>query len=468
MKTYKILLLLTMALSVITIQAQTQDMKYRRSSLQLLVFEQGQGSEYKMTPQQRRLVQECENEFAWELHQNFNDHTCMPIYVDCYDKSEEWDVDDQKMRTHYKYKIEFQRGFSWVSGGKELDQYLQDDHVAEKLIAKWFNQSSDKVNGSYYNMDLIQERGAYDASQLDRLRSKESVRGENILKDAGMDLIPNTFVVCVRLSFKKESGSYLPVRDLSHTVSVSSVNRSVQKPRSSYTTGQREYYVEWTLYADTYLYQLEWTEKESNLFMSKYYFSDPKQLLASNDFHLKYIDGYTTSTSYRETKRRDQMSREGQGAWYTDSEKLNIPEEWTSGVLKKSIYQVLHDNMVELQARNEGFEIKAPLIDVDTKKKYATAFIGKKEGLGNRDQFEVLMPKYDEKNNIFRYVPVGMLEVDPKRIWDNTKDNSNQEIDRTYFKGVNKKMAPGMILKQIVFTKNPPLYHPNHARIQTR
>lgn len=438
MKTYKYLLLLTMTVSVITAYAQTPDMKYRRSSIQLLVFEQDMKGEYKMRPQERKLIEECENEFAWELHQNYNDHTCMPIYVDCYDRREEWDRNEQRNRTYYKTKIEFIRGQSWESGGKELDQYLKDEHVAEKLIAKWFNQSPNKVDGSYYNMDLIQERGAYDASQLDLLRSQESIRGENILKDAGMDLIPNTFVVCVRLSFKQNYGSYLPV-----------IGNS---PRGGAVYGERQYYVQHTIYAHTYLYKLEWTEKESNLFMSKYYFSDPKQLLSSNDFNLKFIDEYTDSLTHTESKNQHQMNQGRQTTWYNENQRLEIPKEWTGEALKKSIYEVLHQNMVMLQARNENFGIKAPLIDVNIKKKYATAFIGTKEGISGYGWFQVLMPKYDEKNNVFRYVHVGILEVDPKRIWDNAKNNSQQEIDRTYFKGVNKKMAPGMILNQIAIT----------------
>lgn len=437
MKTYKILLLLTMALSVITTQAQTQDMKYRRSSLQLLVFEQDMKGEYEMKPQEQRLVQECENEFAWELHQNFNDHTCVPMYVDCYDRtSEERDYYGRTTTASYKIKIVFSPGGG--SMGIGLDQYFKNEHVAEKLIAKWFNQSSDKVNGSYYNMDLIQERGAYDASQLDRLRSHESIRGENILKDAGMDLIPNTFVVCVRLSFRTR-------QDI--------VNKLVGHSPRAGDVYKTTHHIVHKVYAETYLYKLEWTEKESNLFMSKYYYSDPKQLLSSKEFNLKLVDEYTNSEEFWSAPvGKSDASLRAVG-------KSDDFRERSDALLKRAIYNVLHDNMVELQARNEGFGIKAPLIDVDTKKKYATAFIGKKEGLGNRDQFEVLMPKYDEKNNVFRYVSVGVLEVDPKRIWDNTNNNSNQEIDRTYFKGVNKKMAPGMILNQIAFTQKTSKYH---------
>ena len=219
--------------------------------------------------------------------------------------------------------------------------------------------------------------------------------------------------------------------------------------------GERQYYVRHTIYAHTYLYKLEWTEKESNLFMSKYYFSEPKQLLSNNDFNLKFIDEYTDSLTHTETKNQHQMNQGRQTTWYNENQRLDIPKEWMGEALKESIYEVLHQNMVVLQARNENFGIKAPLIDVDIKKKYATAFIGTKEGIGYYDWFEVLMPQYDEKNNVFRNVRVGVLQVDPKRIWDNAHNNSHQEIDRTYFKGAKKdikKMAPGMILNQIAFT----------------
>lgn len=79
----------------------------------------------------------------------------------------------------------------FVTTPKKLIKFAKQNHLANYMVAKWFNPSREKKDGSFFNMDLIQERGAYSASELEKLRTKEAVRGVAILKDAGIDLIPN-------------------------------------------------------------------------------------------------------------------------------------------------------------------------------------------------------------------------------------------------------------------------------------
>lgn len=86
--------------------------------------------------------------------------------------------------------------------GARAIHWLNENHIASLLVAQWFNAKKEKVDGSHYDMQLIQERGAYNASELEKLRSKESVRGDALLKDAGMELIPNTYVTVTYFTVK--------------------------------------------------------------------------------------------------------------------------------------------------------------------------------------------------------------------------------------------------------------------------
>lgn len=96
----------------------------------------------------------------------------------------------------------------FVTTPKKLIKFAKQNHLANYMVAKWFNPSQEKKDGSLFNMDLIQERGAYNASELEKLRSKEAVRGMAILKDAGMDLIPNTYLAFVRLKYMSAQDHY--------------------------------------------------------------------------------------------------------------------------------------------------------------------------------------------------------------------------------------------------------------------
>lgn len=59
-------------------------------------------------------------------------------------------------------------------------------------MEKWFDR--DKTTGAF-DMNLIAERGYYDASILDVKEAKSSARGIALLADAGEELINHTYVI---------------------------------------------------------------------------------------------------------------------------------------------------------------------------------------------------------------------------------------------------------------------------------
>jgi hypothetical protein len=63
--------------------------------------------------------------------------------------------------------------------------------LAKAMVAKWFNRDK---NGCF-NMQLIGERGKYDATEMDLAVAQSSKRGVALLADAGEELIKNTFLI---------------------------------------------------------------------------------------------------------------------------------------------------------------------------------------------------------------------------------------------------------------------------------
>lgn len=379
----------------------------------------------------------------------------------------------------------------------KLEKFLNDKNVPALLVSKWFNASNSQTDGSYYNMSLIQERGAYNASELDILRAKETVRGMSILKDAGMELIPNTYVVLVSLKMEsaaevltrsgksteadlKDLGGFLEnkfsmkedkkrtytsykidsktgkrvavknTKTISADKSIStqmakkmnsmlsslgsSVNKQMQKEART-TSG---YYVT----ATTYLFKLDWDDDSEELFISKYYDQSPYNLLQSRDFKIRFIDFSTN-----ETHLTEKTSFEAQNS-------NNIK------LVKRATIQAIDKSIASLQKKHEDFKVKAPIIDVNDKD--VTAFIGYKEGLDGKTKFEVLEKSYNKSKNTYRYKKVGTLKVDKKRIWDNRYNPDglpvgvgdaeegiiHSDVDRTFLKGSTKNLAPGMLIRQ--------------------
>ena len=72
----------------------------------------------------------------------------------------------------------------------EITAFLQGNQVARRLVAKWFNRDADGV----FNVDLVADRGNYNASEMDVVEARMTKRGLAMLSDAGEELIGNTFV----------------------------------------------------------------------------------------------------------------------------------------------------------------------------------------------------------------------------------------------------------------------------------
>ena len=131
----------------------------------------------------------------------------------------------------------------------------------------------------------------------------------------------------------------------------------------------------------------------------------------------------------------------------------------TLQMTEQSLIRSIDATYLALQKDHEEFKVKAPLIDVE--KNNITAFIGLKEGVTAKTEFEVLERTYNKKKEIYEYKKVGKLKVDKKRIWDNRytlidegsnivgKGKNATTIDRTYLTGSASKIAPGMLLRQI-------------------
>lgn len=131
-------------------------MKYRRSSLYTLMVDD----------QSREHYNTIKDAFGnTELSEKFNNHNIGPYLIP--------GVGGEKDQT------------------QQIEDYLNANGVAKSLLSKWFNRDE---NGAF-NMDLVAERGQYDATDLNVKVAMESKRGRALLQDAGEELIGNTFVI---------------------------------------------------------------------------------------------------------------------------------------------------------------------------------------------------------------------------------------------------------------------------------
>lgn len=309
-----------------------------------------------------------------------------------------------------------------------LAQFLEDHKIANILLAKWFNCSNQMVDDSYYNMELIQQRGVYSASELEKLRANESVRGRAILADAGMELLSHTYVSFTYFDFvtsqKLEQTGKVIYEKIFGTES--EIGKGLQDIADKKIKNNSGYSVQ----ATTYLFRLKWNKETEDLFITKYYNAPVSNLINSNDFEMEYV-GYQMCPSifYEETT--------GKGA------------AGNSLVAGEATIRSVDASLGYLQRKFEDFRVKAPLIDVNENE--ITAFIGTKEGVQQNSVFEVLERTYNEKKNRYDYKKVSTLKIDKKKpifVNDYVLGQDEEPVGKTYFKGDYSKLAPGMLIRQ--------------------
>ncbi len=306
--------------------------------------------------------------------------------------------------------------------------------IARDMVAKWFNRSA---KGGF-NMNLVKERGSYDASALDVATAKASQRGLDLLSDAGEELIGKTFVLINEFRYTnkeevaKKANSWLNIAGaIGDYAGVSNASTVASLVGTGATIAGKGYIVK----TNAHLYQLVWDEETAAKFYNDYWADDKtitKEKKKAFDeckiFKLKYIG---TDNSWADV----------QSTVFTNKKEEQLVER----AAIKSIDNVI----VKLQKNHDEFKTKTPIYTVDP----ISAKIGLKEGLSKKSVFDVIEQQIDE-NGKTKYVQVGTVKVDTNYpIWDNqygaSEDNPDSSADRTYFKKVRgKDFFPGMLLVQ--------------------
>lgn len=394
-----ILMMAIAVLSVVSTNAQAEmDVKYRRSSLYTLM----------MHDPQRPYAEVIKASFEkGPIPEKFNDHTLGTRVIP-------------------------------ASGAKDesanITAYLEQNNVAREIVAKWFNRSA---KGGF-NMDLIKQRGSYDASVLDISKAKSSKRGLDMLADAGEELIKNTFVLVNDFNYvskeevaKKANKWISGLGSIASYAGVPNANNIATVASAGVTVAGKGYVVKTT----AHLYRLDWNEEVAAIFYNEMWADDatitPEKIAAfnnSNIFKLTYI---------------------GSDFSWADVQSSIFTNKTEEQLIEKSTVKAVDAVIVKLQKAHDEFKTKTPLFTGEP----ISAKIGLKEGLTTKSVFTVLEQRMKEDGKT-EYVSVGTIKVDPKQpIWDNRygaeEENPNDTTDRTYFKKVSgKEFFPGMLIVQ--------------------
>jgi len=316
----------------------------------------------------------------------------------------------------------------------DFDLFLQKQGIASRLVAKWFGR---KKTDGVCNMQLVQERGYNNASEVDKRVAELSVRKDALLMDAGEELIGSTFVLVNDIRyFDRSTISSAVGGALSTTINIYNASQGKNTFDQENLGTMLKTIKGFNVKIKTYLYQLVWDDEASGLFYKDIYTEQPDETKRSNfennrgRFALIYLGMQESSGK--------------------DVSFMGINESEPQLMVRKACQRALDENVANLQRNFEVFKIKSPLLDVEPLR----CEIGKKEGVTENSRFEVLEISENEQGHI-EYKRKGVIRPVKGQIWDNrfmaAEENAEgANLGSTTFEIVSgKDFYPGMLVREI-------------------
>lgn len=434
MKNKKRLILSITILSTLNVfsQAAFSELKYRRSSLELILIES------ESFPK-KEIVMKAWSAYPFPDKYNKHDVNSLSLNPLKYpitdaDRGPTAAKKDSKLNSFAK-----ESASKATSGVIDLDEaemplkiekYLKENNTAKKIVGKWYNR---KANGDI-DFELIKERGNNSASEKDKEMANTVADATEFLYDE--DLIGNTFIVFSKLKFVENEPVARALRDaaLEKTTNIKvpiAQQKAIDLANSAYDIAKEGYSV-WTT---SWLYQLEWNKAMGENFKA-YFTKNNSNRLAIWDtttmFKLKLI-GSEKSQSLVTFSLKEKR---------TEAQIINL-----------AVVRNVDNVFAKLQSSYAVFRPVTPISSVGP----ITAQIGLKEGLMPGNSFEILETQKDKKTGQYKYVKIGTAKVDKKlTVWDNRYglSESEQPVDAqgnpivmpkyTTFTGGGKEVFPGM------------------------
>ncbi|MCF8463539.1 MAG: hypothetical protein K9G41_01755 [Flavobacteriales bacterium] len=310
----------------------------------------------------------------------------------------------------------------------QIEKFIVQNKIANKLVAKWWDRKED---GSF-GMDLIFERGSYDASALDAEIGQGTVRGaETLAQDAGVELISKTFVVFNKMHFIENEKIASLVKEKALLAASKIPNPIAQVAATNAAElAYKLTHEGYTVNTTSFLYQLSWTDSVEAVFFNDYWVTntdEPEVKAAKSEafdqtdlFQLQFVGKAKSSSVVMPVSN-------------PLSNKKAMP---SNDVVELATVRNIDAVYAKLQKEFDVFKPMTPLYSVDP----ITARIGMKEGLEGGEKFEVLEQSIDPKTQKTIYTRKGTITVDKKMIWDNritalaqatnTSGMSDEEIEQ--------------------------------------
>jgi hypothetical protein len=292
----------------------------------------------------------------------------------------------------------------------DIAKWLNENKVGQQILSIWFNRQPD---GSF-NVDILKERGLFNANDNDFIVASSSKRGESSLMDMGMQLVNQSYVLA------------FDFYDIMTMEQYYNKNETATEKRTS--NGYRAS-------LNSYLLKLDFNDSVAAVFFRDYWVgeNDPNKadrIAAFNNANFPFVAVSNQHNSVSATQ--------------TNPEQSSAPEvqKTKNELLDQMGTSAIEMVFTDIERQRQDFRVKAMVSNV----KPISAKIGKKEGLKFDHRYYVLENKTKSNGDITSH---RVAVVKSMKVADNRKVTTGQTEPSTFYQIAGGKVDNyGMFLEQ--------------------
>ena len=329
------------------------------------------------------------------------------------------------------------------ANARHTERLLNEAQIGKKMIAKWFGFEGNTVSDATFNTRLVQERGQYNANDIDVELALQTTRGLYTLSDAGEELLGNTYVLVNDITYitaEQEAAAAKIAMGVLGGILDGLTGGSAGRDLAQTAGKIADSFTGFKVKTHSYLYRLEWNDSIAAIFYQFYYTDKPDSAKVQ-----AFLDDKTTF-------RVKYVAHE-----YEFDKKSVLKGQYSRTELVRTICaRSMDKNIVSLGKQYEDFKVKTPVYDVldngRGKIEGYAAKIGMKEGISESSKFQVVQCIQNPETGKTTYKYVATVKPKKGAIWDNRYNAVLEQADgstlpyTTFVKTSGGEILPGMLL----------------------
>lgn len=302
-----------------------------------------------------------------------------------------------------------------------LQKFFASNNVAPSLLAKWYDYNP--TGEKHWGFNTVTERGTYNFSADDLANAANDMNLQAKINQTAFDMISNTYVMAVNLRFRSYQAVVAEAAAMAKAVGsqfggFGSLIASGASAAASAAAGDG-----YTVQAISNLYRLKWNDDINQKFAVDIYEKNGtiEDLIKAGICELEFVGREKSSANIRQSLFSDKP---------------------ISSLVKRATARAIDEAIIKLQNSHEEFRTVLPILGGDGESIYAA--VGTKEGLNEKDEYEILEPNEDA-NGHRTYKAVGTVKAVKGKIMNNAygaeEDLADPKISDEEKEAINRKYS---------------------------